>query len=96
MQEGFVLRMFLVLQKYRWFFRIHYFCTNYQYFLDKFCMYDMLAYVYYIIRLITCFAYTLMISLNCWNKMADYIINRPFCYDDFIRSYEIVRSLKSM
>ena len=24
--------------------------------------------------------------------MANYLINRPFCYDNFIRSYKIVRS----
>ena len=41
----------------------------------------------------TCFSYVLMIlSLDRQNKMADYYINRPFCSDDFIRSYEIVRS----
>ena len=29
------------------------------------------------------------------NKMADYYINRRFCSDDFIKSYEIIRSYKS-
>ena len=43
-------------------------------------------------RLITCFSYILMISLDHQNKMADYLINPPFCSDDFIRSYKIVRS----
>ena len=43
----------------------------------------------YIISSFTCFSYVLMILLDCQNKMADYYINRPFCSDDFIRSYEI-------
>ena len=42
--------------------------------------------------LITCFSYILMISLDCNYKMADCLINWPFCSDDFIRSYEIIRS----
>ena len=33
-----------------------------------------------------------MISLECYNKMADYLVNQPFYSDDFIRSYEIIRS----
>ena len=37
----------------------------------------------------TFLSYVLMISLDCQNKMADYLINRPFCSDDFIISYEI-------
>ena len=45
-------------------------------------------------RLITCFSYILMISLDHQNKMADYLINRPFCSDDFIRSYKIIRIYK--
>ena len=32
-----------------------------------------------------------MKSLDYQNKTADYLINRPFCSDDFIRSYKIVR-----
>ena len=47
------------------------------------------------LRLITCFSYILMISLDCKNKMADCLINWPFCSDNFIRSYEIIRSWKS-
>ena len=47
------------------------------------------------IRLITCLSYVLMISLECLNKMADYLVNWPFCSDDFIRSYEIIRSQNS-
>ena len=43
-------------------------------------------------RPITCFSYVLMISLDHQNKMADYLINWPFCSDDFIRSYKIIRS----
>ena len=44
-------------------------------------------------RLIICISNFLMISsLNRYNKMADYLINRPFCSDHFIRSYEILRS----
>ena len=35
-----------------------------------------------IIRLITCFSYSLMISLDCKNKMADCLINWPFSSDD--------------
>ena len=42
-------------------------------------------------RLITCFSYILMISLDHQNKMADYLINRPFCSYDFTRSYKIIR-----
>ena len=45
-------------------------------------------------RLITCFSYILMISLDHQNKMADYLINWPFCSDDFIRSYKIIRIYK--
>ena len=45
-------------------------------------------------RLITCFSYILMISLDHQNKMADYLINQPFCSDDFIRSYKIIRIYK--
>ena len=44
------------------------------------------------IRLITCFSYILMISLDCWNKMADCLINQPICSNDFNRSYKIIRS----
>ena len=40
-----------------------------------------------LIRSITCFSYIMMISLDQQIKMADYLINRPFCSDDFIRSY---------
>ena len=49
----------------------------------------------YMNRPITCFSYVLMISLDCQNKMADKSINPPFCSDDFIISYEIIRSQKS-
>ena len=48
-----------------------------------------------IIRLITCFSYVLMISLDHQDKMANYLIDWPFCSDNFIRSYEIIRSQKS-
>ena len=34
--------------------------------------------VVYLIGLITCFSYILMISLDHWNKMVDYLINSPF------------------
>ena len=48
------------------------------------------------IRLITCFSSVMMISLDHENKMGDYLINnQPFCSDDSIRSYRIVRSQKS-
>ena len=30
----------------------------------------------------------LMILLDCQNKMPDYLIKRPFCSDDFIRSWK--------
>ena len=40
---------------------------------------------------IYCYSYVLFIS---YYKMAHYLINRPFCSDDFIRSYEIIRSWK--
>ena len=33
-------------------------------------------------RVITCFSYICMISLDHYNKMADYLINLPFCSDD--------------
>ena len=52
-------------------------------------------YFSFIIRLITCFSYVLMISLDHQNKMADYLKNWPFYSNDFIRSYEIVRNQKS-
>ena len=45
-----------------------------------------------IYRSISCYSYVLMISLERYNKMEDYLINQPFCSDDFIRSYKIVRS----
>ena len=48
-----------------------------------------------IIKPITCFSYVLMISLDHQNKMTNYLINPPFCSDDFIRSYKIIRSQKS-
>ena len=44
------------------------------------------------IRSISCYSYILMISLEHQNKMADYLINWPFCSDDFNRSYKIIRS----
>ena len=39
-------------------------------------------------RSITYFSYVLMILLDCQNKMPDYLINQPFCSDDFIRSWK--------
>ena len=45
-----------------------------------------------IYKLITYFSYILMILLDRLYKMANYYINQPFCSDDFIRSYEIIRS----
>ena len=41
-----------------------------------------------------CFSYVLMISLDPWNKMADYLINQPFCSDDFISSYKNCQKLE--
>ena len=43
-------------------------------------------------RPITCFSYILLISLDHSNKIADSLINWPFCSDDFITSYKFIRS----
>ena len=51
-----------------------------------------LLYLLYLFRLITCFSYILMISLDHQNKMTDYLINQPFCSDDLMISSERKKS----
>ena len=47
-------------------------------------------------RPITCYSYVLMILLDHYNKIPDYYINGPFCYDDSIDFMKLSEARKAV